>query len=577
MGKNNNGQFEYGLCNHQDLENLKQIWIYGPEMSTEEKAVIGLELLTSLTGRPYTLTPEGKVDCSFLNQSYRQIYVGSQCLNESGEELTEENYQQKMSDFADMMSRYLSVPVRDDSIPSVQVAANGIMHGVRMGLGVGETRRWAQFNNTADALALSYQPSIKEQVKRLAGLVGQNEPRDYAQHMMTELSGCFFDEQGQYSLEKLDELLDGMVEARLENMKKRGREVEQVLADLQHLEHKDGDGKSILYPQKNGDQLTAAELMAIDTVAKGGLSTKQDDAFAGQFVYLTVSEFRPESKIWKDYKAFKNIDPNTMYMAHYVQNKLISAVEKEKQTLPEDQKRTLMLGFHTQAGQYKKPEYTEEEKTFLDPYQTKKAAETEAACVKIQKQKEAGFTLIEPGKEEAFTANLQELMKLGEQFRLADHWYHKNHDPYNKLNKAMEKLTTAWKTIQEEKAEHKAAGRDAYLDVVDYNKLSAAMRGVQKAALAYVDEKETSRKTDLGKDRYALAMDILSKVNADRYRKEETRHNEIRESSGDVKKVSLKDLEKRAGKHAEKNRKELEKKGLLPAKAENKTEKHKSL
>ncbi len=132
--------------------------------------------------------------------------------------------------------------------------------------------------------------------------------------------------------------------------------------------------------------------------------------------------------------------------------------------------------------------------------------------------------------------SLEKLSNLNDQLKDADHWYHRD-------SKAFKQFKAALQEAQEKFDQYK--GRE--LTDAEKQSLTPLYDKVAKAADDYLTGKEKrTRKTDMGQERYDIAFSALHITSRGRASETIQRHNMSNEERGS-KKISVKDLEKRAG------------------------------
>ena len=132
--------------------------------------------------------------------------------------------------------------------------------------------------------------------------------------------------------------------------------------------------------------------------------------------------------------------------------------------------------------------------------------------------------------------SLEKLSNLNDQLKDADHWYHRD-------SKAFKQFKAALQEAQEKFDQYK--GRE--LTDAEKQSLTPLYDKVAKAADDYLTGKEKrTRKTDMGQERYDIAFSALHSTSRGLASETIQRHNMSNEERGS-KKISVKDLEKRAG------------------------------
>lgn len=131
--------------------------------------------------------------------------------------------------------------------------------------------------------------------------------------------------------------------------------------------------------------------------------------------------------------------------------------------------------------------------------------------------------------------SLEKLSNLNDQLKDADHWYHRD-------SKAFKQFKAALQEAQEKFDQYK--GRE--LTDAEKQSLTPLYDKVAKAADDYLTGKEKrTRKTDMGQERYDIAFSALHITSRGLASETIQRHNMSNEERGS-KKISVKDLEKRA-------------------------------
>ena len=568
MGKDKKGNFVPGLITTDldyEINEIRRDRAGFEAVEPNEKAQIGLMFLTELTGAEFpSMANENAIDLEQLNKAFSQIYVGRRSMNWEGNLLTRDNWKSQLRTFAEMMSAYLESPIRELDVPGISVQSGADFYGVKVYKKNSlEQKAWQTFNETADSFAAACIPTVREQVYHLGWSFGTLEESKERYRMLNDLN-CMYDEHGQFNHQKVDEYLDACADWMVENILKKGQEVQKLLPEFQDVERVDAFGLSALYAQENGDELSEAELMAIESYRDAGLYTMQENTLRSNLLLELNHDMTP-NRGWMEYlvsKGYPVTDPmdeiclNTNPM-RLVEERMLERLEARKKKVSPEEQYQLMLGFHcTQEGTVKIP-FDENQKAQMESCKERLTQETNEALEVIRKREEGRLSLTDPKREQNFVRHMNNLVRLGEQFKLADHWYHGNGEAYDKLVEGMDTLRDMWLLKEAELGQERAEGKDAYLAYEDLNKFNKKIREVEALAETYLSDKGKARGTGLGKDRYAIAMNMLYELDPKKYREQELQHNTYRESHNDARRVTLQDLQKRVEGHAQSNKKNL--------------------
>ena len=159
--------------------------------------------------------------------------------------------------------------------------------------------------------------------------------------------------------------------------------------------------------------------------------------------------------------------------------------------------------------------------------------------------------------------SLGKLDNLNGQLKDADHWYHRD-------SKEFKQFKAALNEVHEKYEQYKNLGRE--LTDAEKQSMIPLFDKVANAADSYLDGKETrARKTDLGRDRYDIAFSALHITSRGLAGGIIKHHNSFNEKRGS-KKISVKELEERAGRTA-KQQKEYQKAQKEAAKQKSSTAK----
>ena len=570
MGKTADDEFVYGMVTESAMADV-QILVdmrngnYVPEEG--EKINLGLNLLEEMTGKNVKYIHShlkngqtiGQEDLQLLNQAFSQIFADGESLNPGVDGITEDNWQEMAENLADLMAAYLESPKPEADIPPITVLAEHRYHPVTVTAGSSlEQKRWEAFNRRAAEAAEAQQPTIAEQIELLGNVLGEIKKTETTQELLTEMTALMYDEHGQLDVEKVDAFLKAGSDWLVNNIMEKGREVESVLPDMaSFIEQDPFTGKVTTYKQEDGEEFNRAELVALNCVSRCGLSTIREDGFRME-LWRPFGMIMAAHGLWKEYLGKKGLEVSE---ANSFRNYTIRAynrkLEESKATMTPEERHTLMLGYHCMEGGYTKARLNDLEADYVDEYKENLDAATKAANAEASHQAVCRVAFTDPDKNRRFTANMNDLAELGEQFKMADHWYHKNSEEYKNLDKAMDGLRKAWLAIEMKGDRVRKAGQTFSLGAEEYDKINHWAGEVEYYATEYLKDKGKARGTGLGEDRYDMAMTILSKVSPDFYKQEEAYHNRVREDNHDSHRVSLKDLEEKVGKHADKNREKL--------------------
>ena len=574
MGKDQNGKFVYGLINAESVKKLRTV----DSMNAADKTRVGLDMLEELTGINTAGMKHGEPDLKILNQALKIVYLGNKSMNESGDSVTKENWKDVMGKLAEDMSLYLSPrgekrQVKLGDASSINVASKGILHGVKIFCNTTEEQRqWLYFNIHADDEARNARPSMRDQIFRLGDVLGQDRdnPKPYVEEMANDIRTSFFDNQGHFSPDKMKEFLDASTEWLYQSELRIGQEIErcQKKLEAQHIDRTDTDGKSKLYSQADDRKFTTAQCFAIDAVEKNGFSYQANTKFRSLLLQPFTSFGGTDE--WKEFLKSQNLDENTE-LSDYLNDKIKEVRENHLKTAGDAEKYHSTLAIYCYQGNHTELEPDAAEKKVLDPILEEMKTEKDRLGAYKENMGEIGYVFMNPRKQEAFRQNINDLRKLGEQLKLADSWYHRNSGEYKDLVAAVDHLNESWESVTRNHANEKLpAGKKFDLTEWDMHIMSDAFKDLEQCAHAYVADKAKARSTDLGADRYAIAMDMLSKVSWKKAEQDIQSHNDYREAHGSRKVISLKDLQDRTTAHAEKHENKLSQRLAVPHVEQNK-------
>ena len=544
-------------------------------LSRNEKAQIGLTFLEELTGDPVAAMANGEFfNADLLNLSLSRIYVGKKSLNPDGELLTEENWQEQMAAFADRIADYLDYSKEDrhfalhKDLDPICVLKDGRFYGLRA---EGETARETLFWTALDDAAQdaedegAFLPTLREQIDLMAKAgthTDTGERPELLDRVSAEITNIY-NEYGQADLKKLDDLLEAVTDYQVENSYKRGEELLEHLPDFEQFQELDAKGAPKTVTMKNGCRMTIPEILARDCVTRSGYASGQGDIIDTEVMHAVGGHLHENDKLWESYLAYKGIptkagEPVIDFKAFYEQMRDRKAAQMKK--AEPEKARALDLGMNCSSLSVVKYHRTEEQKAFCENYNEKYLAETEKRYQKDWKITDHNLPLLKPDFDEDLARNMDKLLSLGEQFKLADHWYHKNHKAYNDLVLAIDMLSEEWLALDAKKKVLAEQGKAYEQDLLDNVGLCIGIERVKRYLNLYLGDKEKARGTDLGKDRYSIAMSLAAEISPELYTDLEHKHNAYREAHQDSRRVSLQDLQDRVGRHAETHETDLNKK-----------------
>ena len=568
MGFDQNNRFVPGLVTEYMDRDIRSI--NNGEVEDLEKAQMGLRFLNELTGvhiKPVvTMMNEGEIDLDGMNQAISRIYVGRRSMNPEGNLITADNWKAQLCRFADIMAGYLEIPERLDGVPAISVLSGGDFYGVkRQKRDLWDQKEWKTFNETADQYAASCRPTVREQVYYVGSTSGTLDETEERQRMVDDLN-CMYDGHGQFDHQKLEEYIDACADWMVENTLKKGKEIQKLIPEFQDAQKVDALGRPVKYPQYNGDELNEAELQAIESYKDAGLYSMQESIVQSN-LFFAIGQDMTENEGWKDYLASKGYPVTDRFdevclrnnPIHVINNLMLERIESRMGKLPEEEQYQMMLGLHCKQDGTGPVSFSDRQAELAKDCKERLKQETDEALQVIEKREAGRMTLTDPRREQDFISHMDNLVKLGEQFKLADHWYHSNSGAYDKLNEGLTALRDQWLNKEAEMRQKREKGEDPHLEFTDLKEFNQKIREVETLAETYLSDKGKARGTDLGKDRYAIAMNVLFELNPAKYRAQELKHNDYRETHHEVKRVSLQELQDRVAGHAQNNKKSLNK------------------